>query len=92
MTTSDDMTDKNERVRTLLARLRQELEATRVDPQTAAEMRDLENDMHALLNANGPPAGLLARAKAADVQFAARHQVAEGILREIVDTLARIGV
>ena len=86
------MTENNERIRALLTRLRQELEATEVDPQTLAEMHKLDTDLHALLHANSATAGLLARAKAAEAQFAARHRVAEGVLRELVDTLARIGV
>ncbi len=92
MTTPDPSSSSNERVRALLTRLRHELETTEVDAQTRAELHNLDNDMHALLTANSPATGLLARAKAAEVQFAARHRVAEGILREIVDTLARIGL
>ena len=87
------MTSSNEQIRALLKRLRRELDTTELDAETLTEMHDLDRDIHALLKAADTTAGgLLARAEAMEVRFAAKHQVAEGILRELVDTLARIGV
>lgn len=83
-----------ERVRELLKQLRTELDAANVDAETLASMREFDRDIRrALDDARGPPADALTeRAKAIEVEFAVKHRVAEHILREIVETLAKIGV
>ncbi|HEY6599722.1 MAG TPA: DUF4404 family protein [Pseudomonadales bacterium] len=82
-----------ERVRELLKQLRAELDTTDVDPEAQAAMRELDRDIHRALDARvGPVDALTERAKAIEVEFAVNHRVAERILREIVETLAKIGV
>jgi hypothetical protein len=82
-----------ERVRELLKQLRAELDSTSVDTETLASMRELDRDIHRALDARSGPADALSeRAKAIEVEFAVKHRVAERILREIVETLAKIGV
>jgi Domain of unknown function (DUF4404) len=83
----------SERVRKLLLQLRQELDAADVDAETRALMRELDADIHMALGQSANPLGALARrAEAVEVRFAVNHRVAEKILREIIDTLAKIGV
>jgi hypothetical protein len=82
-----------ERVRELLQQLRAELDRANVDAETLASMRELDRDIRRTLDASGTGADALAdRAKAMEVEFAVKHGVAERILREIVETLAKIGV
>jgi hypothetical protein len=82
-----------ERVRELLKQLRAELDAANVDAETLASMRELDQDIRRALDARDRPANALTdRAKAIEVEFAVKHRVAEHILREIVETLAKIGV
>jgi len=82
-----------ERVRELLKQLRAELDAANVDAETLASMREFEDDIRRTLDARDRPADALTdRAKAIEVEFAVKHRVAEHILREIVETLAKIGV
>lgn len=87
------MSMSSERVRNLLKQLRRELETADVDPETRALMRALDADIQKTLGQNTNPIGvLMQRAEALEVKFAASHGVAEKILREIIDTLAKIGV
>jgi len=82
-----------ERVRELLKQLRAELDAANVDAETLASIREFDRDIRRALDARDPPgAALTDRAKAIEVEFAVKHRVAEQVLREIVETLAKIGV
>jgi len=83
----------SERVRELLKQLRRELDTTDVDPETLSLVRELDGDIQELLDSTENPVdALMKRAKAVEVRFAVNHRVAERILREIVETLARMGV
>ena len=83
----------SERVRELLKQLRRELDTTDVDPETLSLVRELDGDIQELLDSTENPVDvLMQRAKAVEVRFAVNHRVAERILREIVETLARMGV
>jgi hypothetical protein len=83
----------SERVKKLLMQLRQELESADVDPETRALMHALDSDIQKALRQSANPLDTLARrAEAVEVRFAVNHRVAEKILREIIDTLAKIGV
>ena len=56
-------------------------------------MRELDSGIQSVLDSSGNPVdALVNRAKALEVKFSVNHRVAERILREIVDTLAKIGV
>jgi hypothetical protein len=83
----------SERVKELLKQLRRELDTTDVDPETLSLVRELDGDIQELLDSTENPVdALMRRAKAVEVRFAVNHRVAERILREIVETLARMGV
>ncbi len=82
-----------ERIRELLKQLRAELDASNVDAETLASMREFDQDIRRALDDRDRPTNALTdRAKAIEVEFAVKHRVAEHILREIVETLAKIGV
>lgn len=69
--------------------------AEKVDPELLGLVRDLDSDIQRVLNVEPSPAAtasIVERATVLESQFAARHPVAEQVIREIVDTLGKIGV
>ena len=85
----------NERIKDLLTRLHAELEATDVDAETRSLIKELDTDIHDLLDADSDtddPNPILERAQLLQTDFANKHPVAERVVREIMDTLAKIGV
>ena len=83
----------NQRVRELLKELRKELDTADVDAETLAVLRELDAGIQAVLDSFGNPVDArVNRAKALEVKFSVNHRVAEKILREIIDTLAKIGI
>jgi hypothetical protein len=87
------MSMTSDRVKKLLMQLRREIENSDVDAETRALMHELDADIHkALGQSANPVGGLIRRAEAVEVKFAVNHGIAEKILREIIDTLAKIGV
>lgn len=85
----------NKKVRELLARLRDEVQKTDVDADTRSSLRELDSDIHDLLDSSQPEekvSVVLERAKQLEAEFAASHPTVERFLREVIDTLANIGV
>ena len=85
----------NKKIRQLLAKLHDEIQKTVVDADTNSLMRELDSDIHDLLNANTPKAdtdAVLERAKLLEADFATSHPTAERFLREVIDTLVRMGI
>ena len=81
------------RIKELLKQLRTELDAAKVDPETLLLMRELDADIHSVLASKETAVdALMDRAKSVEVRFAVNHRVAEGMLREIIESLAKIGV
>jgi hypothetical protein len=83
-----------DKVKSLLLELQHELSRTEeVDPETLGLFRKLERDIDEFIesaeNVNSP---LLDDAIALEAQFAVRHPVAERLIREVIDTLGRIGI
>jgi hypothetical protein len=80
----------------LLNRLNDALEATeRVDEETLALVRELDEEIHRLTEAGAQVddvEGVLDQAKSMETRFAVDHPVAERFLREIVDALSRVGI
>ena len=80
----------------LLDRLHRELEKTdQVDPDTLAQVRQLDADIQRLVDSDTPTGevySVLDRAASIETQFAVDHPVAERFLREIMDTLAKLGI
>lgn len=76
---------KSERARQLIAELNKELSAgDSLDPETRELLRRLNEDADV--------ASALDRAKRLESQFAVDHPVAERIARELVDTIAKMGI
>jgi hypothetical protein len=83
-----------ERIRLLLSELQLELARTGdVEEETLSLMRKLEQDIEQLIETseqrNSP---VLDDAIALEARFAATHPTAEKLLREVIDSLARIGI
>jgi hypothetical protein len=76
---------RSKRTRQLIADLNKELNSSgSLDPETRELLRRLNEDVD--------PASALDRAKRLESQFAASHPVVERIARELVDTLAKMGI
>ncbi len=83
-----------ERIKALLQQLQQELaNTTTVDAETLAQVKQLDNDIDQWIEdaeyVNSP---IMEDAIALEARFAANHPVAERLIREVIDTLARIGI
>lgn len=81
-----------ERVKELLQQLHRELADADADAETVALARQLDADIHALLASPAPAGALIDRRRKLEVEFSVDHPVAERIVREIVDALARMGI
>lgn len=100
---SPETMDK-ENLKNLLASLHQELEgADRIDGETRALVEQLHSDIEKLgsphRNAESnvessaeQEANVLQQAESLEVRFAAKHPTAEGLVREIIDILGRMGI
>jgi Domain of unknown function (DUF4404) len=85
------MNDKD--LKTLLANLHETLGDTdEVDAETLRLVRELDEEIHRLSERGGEVEGVLDKAKSVETRFAVDHPVAEGFLREIIDTLAKLGI
>lgn len=85
----------NEKIRELLARLQDEVQDTELDADTRSSLRDLDADIHELLDSATSEqkiSSVTERAKLLEAQFAINHPTAERFIREVIDTLAKIGV
>ncbi len=85
----------NEKIRELLAKLHDEVQKTEVDADTRSSLRELDSDIHDLLDSSGPEEKIslvLERAKLMEARFAISHPTVERFMREVIDTLAKIGV
>lgn len=85
----------NEKVRDLLSKLHDELGKTDVDAKTRSLMQALDVDIQKLLDPAqqlGDSRSIMSRAQELESNFATQHPIAERIVREIVDTLTRMGV
>jgi len=80
----------------LLNRLNDALEDTeRVDEETLALVRELDQEIHRLTEAGvqaDEVEGVIDQAKSMETRFAVDHPVAERFLREIIDALSRVGI
>lgn len=86
----------DDRVKDLLAKLHRELEnAEQVDSETLEMVRELDADIHRLVESDAGTVELesvLDRATSVETRFAVDHPVAERFLREIMDALAKVGI
>ena len=85
----------NIQIRHLLAKLRDEIQKTELDADTRSLVRELDSDIHELLDSNAvgaEAAPVLKRAKELEANFAIEHPTAERFMREVIEALARMGV
>ena len=85
----------NNKIRQLLAKLHEEVQKTEVDADTRSSLRELDSDIHDLLNSAAPKPDtniVLERAKLLEAKFAINHPTIERFMREFIDTLAKMGV
>jgi len=93
VTDNSSNTPENARIKELLAELQQALaETDDLDEETLALARELEQNMEDLIGKSEPLAPEMESAIALEAQFAARHPVAEGIMRELIAALGRMGI
>lgn len=85
----------NNEIRQLLARLKEELQQTEMDADTRSLVRELDSDIHDLLDSKRVDAerdSVLERARELETNFAAQHPTAERFMREVIEALARMGI
>lgn len=78
-----------------MAELQGELQKTELDAETRSLVQKLDSDIHSLLEsgATGETGNsVLERAKQLESNFATEHPAAERFMREVIDTLARMGI
>ncbi len=81
----------SERIRELLAELNRELQNTsELDDRTRRLLGELNDDIES--RTGGDDGNPVERARQLESRFAADHPVAERIVREIADLLAKMGI
>ena len=85
----------NKEIRQLLAKLQDEIQKTDLDDKTRSLVKELDTDIHDLLGANPAPAdtdSVLKRARLLEASFSTEHPAVERFIREVIDTLVRMGI
>ena len=85
----------NEKIRKLLAKLHAEVRDTELDADTRSSLRELDSDIHDLLDSatsRQKMSFVMERAKLLEARFAISHPTVERFMREVIDTLTKIGV
>ena len=82
-------------VRDLLERLKNEIQDTELDSDTRKLVQDLDAEIHSLLEADADQeafASVADRAREIEAGFESDHPLAVRVLREIIQSLARMGI
>lgn len=83
----------NDEVRRLLNRLRKELEHTELDDVSRKALAQLDSDIHGFLGDDDiEDYDVIEQARRLESTFAAEHPTANRVLREIIDTLGKLGI
>lgn len=85
----------NTQIRELLAKLKKEIKKTELDDDTLAAVRELDTDIDDLLDPEGHRAEtdtVVEKARELETNFAAEHPTIERFMREVIDTLVRMGI
>ena len=85
----------NTQIRELLEKLQAEIQNTELDEDTRALVRDLDADIHGLLDkdsAAGESDSVLEKARELETNFATDHPTIERFMREVIDVLVRMGI
>lgn len=78
-----------------MAKLQNEIQKTELDEGTRALVRDLDSDIHELLDEKEGSAAtdtVLEKARALETDFASEHPTIERFMREVIDVLVRMGI
>lgn len=83
-----------DKVRGLLAQLQKELDnGATLDNETIALLKKLDRNVDVMIESAGTEnAPVMDDAIALEARFAADHPVAERVLRELIDTLGKMGI
>lgn len=80
-------------IRNLLAKFRDEVRNAELDPETRALVRELDSDIHDLLDSDEAESdSVLKRAKEFEANFETEHPTTVRILSEVIEALARMGI
>jgi len=83
----------NEKLKELLAAIHEEMEGADTDAETREMLKSLDEDIHELLGeGESDDSPIMERAKRLEARFATTHPVAENFMREVIDTLVKLGV
>ena len=85
----------NKEIQQLLAKLRNEIQKTELDADTLSLVQELDSDIHDLVDpdtSRDDTESVLKRAELLEANFATKHPTAERFLREVIDTLAKMGI
>lgn len=85
----------NNEIRNLLAQLHDEIKKSEMDAETRTLVRQLDSDIHALLDSNRAEpetASVLKRAQELEANFESEHPTTVRILSEVIETLSRMGI
>ncbi len=85
----------NTEIRELLARLQQEIQKTELDDETRSLVKELDADIHGLLDTAGEKTetdSVVEKARALETNFATDHPTIERFMREVIDVLVRMGI
>jgi hypothetical protein len=85
----------NTQIRELLAKLQDEIQKTKLDDDTRSLVRDLDADIHDLLDSDGDRAetdSVIEKARVLETNFATEHPTIERFMREVIDVLVRMGI
>ncbi len=81
-----------ERVKELLGQLREELRKTDVDEELDRMIGELDDEVQGVVDTDADVSDLVDRAKGLEADFASRHPAVERFMREVIDTLVRMGI
>ena len=81
-----------ERVKELLVQLREELRRTDVDDELGEMIGELDDEIHAVVDTDADADDLIDRAKGFEADFASKHPAVSRLMREVIDTLVRMGI
>jgi uncharacterized protein DUF4404 len=85
----------NIEIRSLLAKLRDEIQRSGLDSETQDLVREFDSDIQELLDSKksaGETAFVLNRAKEFEADFETEHPTTVRILSEVIEALSRMGI
>lgn len=81
-----------ERIKDLLAQLREEIRSTDVDDELQNLIGELDHDIQGVIENDTDVNAVVDRAKELEANFATNHPNAERFVREVIDLLVRMGI